>query len=167
MCTALNMKILLRLTSTTERAIKLETASKRRKIHKILAKSVDKYFQEALCEEFRKAYFEGIAPLELARWHDKAESSGLLSKEKVCGEARIPIGTVMTAETNERLKMLTVWAGKSRQIIIDSCLARSLKTHNAPRPQRGALSRFVYPLLSGHRRLTRNRLRWLVENEFV
>jgi hypothetical protein len=132
-----------------------------------LAKSVDKYFQEAVCEEFREAYFEGMAPLELARWNDKAESTGFLSKEKVRGEARIPVGTVMTPETNERLKMLTTWAGKSRQVVIDSCLAKSLNTHHAPQPKRGALSRFVYPLISGHRRLTRNRLRWLVENEFV
>jgi len=133
------------------------------KINAKISQAVDKFFDDVVPEEFKRLYVAGLSPREKMYWPRQARRMGFFPSSESPTKQRVRFGTVLSPHTLDRLKIISTWGGSSRQAAVDASIAFYFQIPGAPNPDRGQFSRFNYPLLSGTERLTRNRLRWLVE----
>ncbi len=133
------------------------------KINVKICQAVEKFYLEVVPDDFKRAYTQGLSPREMIFWPQLARRAGFFPSVESPTKQRVCFGTILTIEILDRLKAIATWGGTSRQSAVDASIAYFFQIPGAPNPDRGQFSRFTYPMLSGTTRLTRHRLRWLVE----
>ena len=164
---AFSKKVLLRLPAIIEEKLHQKKRQKKGRTYGgIIESAVLKFYTEVLPAEFQSLAENTVSELELKDIQLAANRRGVNYAPAWETEKEVK-GTSLSLEILDKLKTIELWAGVSQSAAATSCLAYSFRLHVPANPDRGQLTRFMYPHLRAPLCVTLCRLRLLCEDEFL